>query len=63
MNGYLKEIADLCNITKTLTTHIGRHTFATTITLSRGVPIETVSKILEQLRYMQKLQTRRLLMI
>jgi len=46
MNGYLKEIADLCNITKTLTTHIGRHTFATTITLSRGVPIETVSKML-----------------
>ncbi len=46
MNGYLKEIADLCNIKKTLTTHIARHTFATTITLSKGVPIETVSKML-----------------
>jgi integrase len=46
MNGYLKEIADLCNIRKILTTHIARHTFATTITLSKGVPIETVSKML-----------------
>jgi site-specific recombinase XerD len=46
MNGYLKEIADLCNIKKTLTSHIARHTFATTITLSHGVPIETVSKML-----------------
>ena len=46
MNGYLKEIAVLCKIKKTLTTHIARHTFATTITLSRGVPIETVSKML-----------------
>ena len=46
MNGYLKEIADLCDIKKTLTTHIARHTFATTITLSKGVPIETVSKML-----------------
>lgn len=46
MNGYLKEIADLCQISKPLTTHIARHTFATTITLSHGVPIETVSKML-----------------
>jgi site-specific recombinase XerD len=46
MNGYLKEIADLCEIKKLLTTHIARHTFATTITLSHGVPIETVSKML-----------------
>lgn len=46
MNGYLKEIADICGINKPLTTHIGRHTFATTITLSNGVPIETVSKML-----------------
>ncbi|MFZ4797317.1 MAG: site-specific integrase [Bacteroidia bacterium] len=45
-NAYLKEIADLCGITKTLTSHIARHTFATTITLSNGVPIETVSKML-----------------
>jgi site-specific recombinase XerD len=46
MNGYLKEIADLCDIKKKLTTHLARHTFATTITLSHGVPIETVSKML-----------------
>jgi integrase len=46
MNAYLKEIADLCGITKTLTFHIARHTFATTVTLTNGVPIETVSKML-----------------
>lgn len=46
MNAYLKEIADICGINKILTFHIARHTFATTITLSNGVPIETVSKML-----------------
>jgi site-specific recombinase XerD len=46
MNGYLKEIADICGITKSLTFHIARHTFATTVTLSNGVPIESVSKML-----------------
>ncbi len=46
MNAYLKEIADVCGITKRLTFHIARHTFATTVTLSNGVPIETVSKML-----------------
>ena len=46
VNGYLKEIADLCTITKVLTYHLARHTFATTITLSNGVPIETVSQML-----------------
>ena len=46
MNAYLKEIADLCNINKAITFHIARHTFATTITLSNGVPIESVSKML-----------------
>lgn len=46
LNSYLKEIADLCEITKPLTFHIARHTFATTVTLSNGVPIETVSKML-----------------
>lgn len=45
-NAYLKEIADICGITKKLTTHIARHTFATTITLANGVPIETVSAML-----------------
>ena len=46
LNAYLKEIADLCRINKNITFHIARHTFATTITLSNGVPIETVSKLL-----------------
>ena len=46
MNSYLKEIADCCGISKQLTYHIARHTFATTVTLSNGVPIETVSKML-----------------
>lgn len=46
MNAYLKEIATLCGISKTLTFHIARHTFATTVTLSNKVPIETVSKML-----------------
>ncbi len=46
INSYLKEIADLCGITKPLSFHIARHTFATTVTLSNGVPIETVSKLL-----------------
>lgn len=46
MNSYLKEIADACGITKTLTFHIARHTFATTVTLNNDVPIESVSKML-----------------
>ncbi len=46
MNAYLKEIADVCGINKPLTFHIARHTFATTVTLSNGVPLETVSKML-----------------
>jgi site-specific recombinase XerD len=46
LNSYLKEIADLCEIEKPLTFHIARHTFATTVTLTNGVPIETVSKLL-----------------
>ncbi len=46
MNAYLKEIADVCGIHKDLTFHIARHTFATTITLLNGVPIESVSKML-----------------
>ena len=45
-NAYLKEIADLCGITKNLTFHLARHTFATTVTLTNGVPIESVSKML-----------------
>ena len=46
MNAYLKEIADICGINKKLTTHLARHTFATTITLTNGVPLETVSSML-----------------
>jgi site-specific recombinase XerD len=46
MNNYLKEIATACNIDKELTFHIARHTFATTVTLANGVPIESVSKML-----------------
>lgn len=45
-NAYLKEIADVCGINKNLTTHLARHTFATTVTLSKGVSIATVSKML-----------------
>jgi site-specific recombinase XerD len=46
LNRYLKEIGTICNFNKTLTSHCGRHTFATTITLSHGIPIESVSKML-----------------
>lgn len=46
VNSYLKEIADRCELKKNLTFHMARHTFATTVTLSNGVPIESVSKML-----------------
>lgn len=46
INAYLKEIATLCEISTNLTFHVARHTFATTIALTNGVPMETVSKIL-----------------
>jgi integrase len=46
MNAYLKEIADLCNIKKNLSPHTTRHTFATTVTLTHGVSMEAVSKML-----------------
>jgi integrase len=46
MNSYLKEIGDICDIRKSLTFHLARHTFATTVTLANGVPIESVSKML-----------------
>ena len=45
-NQNLKEIAKACGIHKNITFHVARHTFATTVTLSNGVPIETVSKLL-----------------
>ena len=46
MNAYLKEIAIVCGISKNLTFHIARHTFATTVTLSNGISLESVSKML-----------------
>ncbi len=36
----------MCGINKNLTTHLARYTFATTVTLSNGVPMESVSKML-----------------
>ncbi|WP_339917125.1 site-specific integrase [Yeosuana marina] len=45
-NSYLKEIAMAIGIHKNITFHVARHTFATTVMLSNGVPIETVSKLL-----------------
>jgi site-specific recombinase XerD len=46
MNSYLKEIADLCGINKSLTWYVARHTFATTVTLGNGVRIENVSSMM-----------------
>lgn len=46
MNAYLKEIGDLCGISKKLTWYVARHTFATTVTLANGVRIENVSSML-----------------
>ncbi len=46
MNEYLKEISTLCDLDIDLTFHAARHTFATTVTLANGVPLETVSKML-----------------
>lgn len=45
LNAYLKEIAKHCKLNKRLTFHLARHTFATTVTLSNGVPIESVSRM------------------
>jgi site-specific recombinase XerD len=46
-NTYLKELAKMTNISKNLSFHLARHTFATTVTLTNGVPIESVSAMLE----------------
>lgn len=46
LNMYLKEIADSCEIKKEITSHMARHTFATTVTLNNDIPIESVSKML-----------------
>lgn len=46
LNKNLKVIAKLCNIERRLIYHAGRHTYATEICLSQGVPIESVSRML-----------------
>jgi site-specific recombinase XerD len=45
-NEYLKEIADVVGLQKTLTHHIARKTFASTVLLNNGVPMEVVSELL-----------------
>lgn len=46
LNAMLKDVARLAGIEKKLFMHLGRHTFATTIALSNGVTLESVSKML-----------------
>jgi len=46
VNAYLKELADICGISTHITFHIARHTFASTVALDNGVPIDSVSKML-----------------
>ena len=45
-NLYLKELAELCGIEKRVTSHLARHTFATTVAYANGVSIESISKML-----------------
>ena len=45
MNSYLKELADICGIQTKITFHITRHTFASTVTLDNGIPIDSVCKM------------------
>jgi integrase len=52
-NEYLKEIAAICGIEKNLTTHSARHTFGTTVTLSNGVPLESVKGMMAHKRIAQ----------
>ena len=46
VNAYLKELADICGIDKNISSHLARHTFATTVTLLNGVSLESVSDML-----------------
>ena len=46
LNSGLKQIADASEINKPVFCHLARHTFATTITLSNGISMESVSKML-----------------
>ena len=45
-NEYLKEIADIVGISKNLTHHIARKTFASTVLLYNDIPMEVVSELL-----------------
>jgi len=45
-NTYLKELADLCDVEKELSSKMARNTFATTVTLANNVPMETISKMM-----------------
>ena len=46
LNAYLKELADICGITKAISSHTGRHSYATSVCLANGVSIENVAKML-----------------
>ncbi|MES1225391.1 MAG: site-specific integrase [Bacteroidota bacterium] len=46
VNTYLKELADICGIETRITFQVNRHTFASTVTLDNGIPIDSVSKML-----------------
>lgn len=45
-NLFLKGVAAVSGINKNLTTHVARHTFATTVALANGVRMEVVAKML-----------------
>lgn len=45
LNGYLKEIGDICHISTNLTCHVGRHTFACLL-IQKGLPLEVIAKAL-----------------
>jgi len=47
INDYMKEIGAMCGINKKLTFHTARHTFATTVSLCQGLPLETLQKVMD----------------
>ena len=46
VNDYLEEIADICGISKKITFHVARHTFASTVALGNDVPMESIQSML-----------------
>jgi site-specific recombinase XerD len=46
MNRRLKELMRAIGINKNVSTHVGRHSFASSVTLANGIPLEIVSKLL-----------------